>query len=423
MNYTPTSDIGWIDFSKEHEGEVMKVLEMTQEAGTVDELGIGVVRNAFSDAMFPGTTTIMTRAKYYLMVPRILHSYIHHTSAKEDAFEYLRKAENELMMTLAEKESFEEKKGIIGISVAKLNKDLPERKHKELVRKPSAIYWSGIKSFGIYRGDYSLAVLLDKINRKQKNESDLLHYQAAEGERKEDKNENSDHSKYEFDLPDYSKNWKENIDIKLSADEANFLKNKIIDKHSDSLLAYLLKHPQAGSEFLQLKEFADICKASFFGNLSKQNQQIILTARNFWTLLYGAHIRYNIMLHQRHGSEKRRDECIKEWDNWLQVLIDFDWPSFDMEFLWNVVIGQKAQMNPKTKTFINNWIEAVQQKNYDTKKMDILVENQEKWNKKSRSKLNLNHEGVYEKWVGIRNLDYRFSNVKIIVSDILLKSK
>ncbi|MEX2417466.1 MAG: DUF6361 family protein [Actinomycetota bacterium] len=35
---------------------------MFREEGSVDEIGVGVIRDAFADMFFPGTSTIQTRA-------------------------------------------------------------------------------------------------------------------------------------------------------------------------------------------------------------------------------------------------------------------------------------------------------------------------------------------------------------------------
>ena len=61
-------EIGWIDFSEKDRKRAIDVLHLLNE-GAVDELGIGVVRDAFADYFFPGTSTIMTRAKYFLIIP------------------------------------------------------------------------------------------------------------------------------------------------------------------------------------------------------------------------------------------------------------------------------------------------------------------------------------------------------------------
>jgi len=64
------SAIGWVDFSSEHREKVKSVIDLLSTPGVVDELGIGVIRDSFSDSLFPGISTIQTRAKYFLTVPR-----------------------------------------------------------------------------------------------------------------------------------------------------------------------------------------------------------------------------------------------------------------------------------------------------------------------------------------------------------------
>ena len=63
------AQIGWIDFSPDHRDRVAAVLDMLKPEGVVDELGIGSIRDAFADQMFPGISTIQTRAKYFFIVP------------------------------------------------------------------------------------------------------------------------------------------------------------------------------------------------------------------------------------------------------------------------------------------------------------------------------------------------------------------
>ena len=61
--------LGWIDFSKTERNKVLSVLDLLSEAGTLDELGIAPVRDGFANLFFPGTSTIQTRAKYFMIVP------------------------------------------------------------------------------------------------------------------------------------------------------------------------------------------------------------------------------------------------------------------------------------------------------------------------------------------------------------------
>ncbi len=54
------SKLGWVDFSSLERDRVSQVLSILQEKGTLDELGIGQIRDAFADKLFPGISTIQT---------------------------------------------------------------------------------------------------------------------------------------------------------------------------------------------------------------------------------------------------------------------------------------------------------------------------------------------------------------------------
>ena len=63
------SSISWLDYSDGDRRRMLDVVDLFRERDTRDELGLGSVRDAFADAFFPGTSTIMTRARYFLLVP------------------------------------------------------------------------------------------------------------------------------------------------------------------------------------------------------------------------------------------------------------------------------------------------------------------------------------------------------------------
>jgi len=57
--------IGWVDFSERDRRTALDVIQMGAQQGTVDELGTGIISEAFSNYFFPGTSTIQTKAKYF----------------------------------------------------------------------------------------------------------------------------------------------------------------------------------------------------------------------------------------------------------------------------------------------------------------------------------------------------------------------
>src|SRR3954447_6101022 len=65
------SVLAWLDHDEAERRRMQEVIELFRERDTVDELGIGSVRDAFSNLLFPGTSVLHTRARYLLFVPWI----------------------------------------------------------------------------------------------------------------------------------------------------------------------------------------------------------------------------------------------------------------------------------------------------------------------------------------------------------------
>jgi hypothetical protein len=60
-----------VDFDSDQKEKMAEVIRLFSEQGVRDELGFGTVRDVIADKLFPGTSTIQTRAKYFLFVPYI----------------------------------------------------------------------------------------------------------------------------------------------------------------------------------------------------------------------------------------------------------------------------------------------------------------------------------------------------------------
>ena len=146
--------LGWIDFSKTERDKVVSVLDLLSEQGVLDELGIAQIRDGFANLFFPGTTTIQTRAKYFLMVPYIFKSL---ESNPTKDYSKLKKELNDLerncAVTLLEKNPDES--GVIGKRSISQN--------KWVQRPPSNIYWAGLKTYRIFHSDVSIDQYLNTI--------------------------------------------------------------------------------------------------------------------------------------------------------------------------------------------------------------------------------------------------------------------
>ena len=64
-----TSAFAWLDYSDGERRRMLEVIDLFREKGTLDELGIGSIRDTFANHLFPAISTIESRARYFLFVP------------------------------------------------------------------------------------------------------------------------------------------------------------------------------------------------------------------------------------------------------------------------------------------------------------------------------------------------------------------
>jgi hypothetical protein len=413
--YEPRSGLGWIHFSDTDRQKVMQVLDLLKPQGTVDELGVGVVRDALADELFPGMTTLMTRAKYFILVPRMIQEFIRERPTGIGAAEFLRLQENWAMNELGRVHEYKDTARVIGVTFAKRNRDLPKKRWQELARKPSEMYWNGVRTYGIYTGQLSLANQLDQLDRRPGRS--LSGFNGAE-ETGDDQDTELDEHRQLFRLPD-KQAWRTDLRMDLTPSEAEFLHERITNTHGDRLIGLVLKNPEWRAQFSRGKSFSQLCDMPFVRSLPSKVRSALYIARHFWTIMEGAHIRYNILLQRHAGSPEGRQEREADWLEWATAMRRFDWAGYNEQDLWAIVV-RNGRLPGRTSEFIRLWTELVRDQITDTEKMDDLVATQEQRNKGKRSKLLSDiNEGIrYTGWVGIGGMDYRFGQVRNIVEDI-----
>ena len=143
--------LGWVDFSKEDREKVLDVMNLLQEQGAVDEIGIGLIRDAFANMFFPGTSTVQTIAKYFLIVPYVLKEATEGQYGNDMARILRRIDQEEKDCGIRLMQNCPTEEGIIGRRV------LPKG---WVARKPSNIYWNGIRTYGICTQDLTIPELL-----------------------------------------------------------------------------------------------------------------------------------------------------------------------------------------------------------------------------------------------------------------------
>ena len=54
--------LGWVDYSRQERETIKELLKVLGESSSLDELGVGIVRDSISDLLYPGTSVLHTRA-------------------------------------------------------------------------------------------------------------------------------------------------------------------------------------------------------------------------------------------------------------------------------------------------------------------------------------------------------------------------
>jgi len=417
-----SSTLGWIDFSSEHRDRVKTILDLLASPGVVDELGIGIIRDAFADYLFPGISTLQTRAKYFIIVPRILKDYeqLPTTQRRRWSLEqYLNDQEKKCRIRLVQKYGKKETLGIIGVSFG-------IRIDREVQRQPSSIYWNGLREFGIVRTDLSLAEFCRKHSDDHRSLGMVL--EGTSEERGDDVDADETTPGPLSQLPK-DEDWINRLAITLSEQEGDYLHRQIAATQPDSLLGHIFRDTRALKEFLALRKnatFDEMASLPFITRLANSHQLIdsrlaacVRQAKLFWDIFHGAHIRYNCILQDRFGETSRKDEVDAEWADWRKSMRSFRWKEWDTHRLWEFVLAHRSNVKPWTRRFIEEWISLSNTLPTDSSKFNEVVTKQEERNKQTRARLRPDNEDEQVgKWIGIRTLDYRLPQAIRIADDI-----
>ena len=185
---------------------MLEVVDLFKEEGTVDELGIGSIRDALADSLFPGTSVLHTRLRYVLFIPWLMQRAAHKPSPSEMSTEF-RALEYRLINSLL---AGGERLGVIG-NTARTN----------LKRMPSGMYWAALGSWQIRQGDFSA----EGYFRRQ-HDYRQLSSRAVKADDPEAR-ELLPSSGLDSHVPNAPEDWLKAVDFQLTGDEELYLSDQI----------------------------------------------------------------------------------------------------------------------------------------------------------------------------------------------------
>ncbi|MFI2294470.1 DUF6361 family protein [Isoptericola sp. NPDC019571] len=409
------SGVAWLSFDAEQQRRTQLMLAALSSQGTVDELGLGIIRDLIARALHPGLTVLHRRAKYLLFIPRD-YQHLPATSVEKMLAEG-RRAEARRMKALVDHyrghpndgDDF----GIIGRRQGELTQQLP-----------SAMYWSLLRQLEILREPGSLA---DYCRRRV----DAARHHAARSVLHEEG------EVIEADTGPWAELPEEDLDgFALSRDEAEWLQLRFLaSEHRSgdrrSLVSWLLdptrdvwwtdvrnpwEHPDRD------KFPADTAKAMYLG-------------RDLDQFIHSARITYNYLCAMgRPDQSEKRDELIAKYEAAMD-----DWrASFDEQHFTSTRLTELDAWARKSLTaarvpaaahqrwdftyaFLRRWLTAVITTSNVLKSSAAaaVLKDRETWLKQGRARLG--NPELLRAWAGDSgyfHLDYNWSIAMLICGDI-----
>ncbi|MGE5572098.1 MAG: DUF6361 family protein, partial [Bacteroidota bacterium] len=371
------------------------------------------VRDALAELLFPGTSTIQTRARYFLFVPWIylkLEAKIERSQVPpNEVADRARREEVALIDALAESD---DTNGVIGIQA-----------RASLKRLPSNVYWQGlgrwrIRLFPGSQEQYhrSLNGFYDRMRRIARDDEGT----PLGGPMRPN---------WHPGLPPAPPGFPRKASFQLAKAEADYVRSRIMTQVPGTLLALLVdgvgpptqvvfpwEHPQVQDFPARIKEQLD-------------------HARNFSEAIHGAALLYNLMLAELSGQEELMEEYRARLSEWSTLIAERREPlaNWDRRRFWSIVISSGARVAPATRLFIDTWLDLTLSGDRvrggpvrdisrvaDSERARSLIRDRETLLKRDQARLT--NRRALELWngaAGTAQLSYRWPVAQTIVADIL----
>jgi hypothetical protein len=315
-------------------------LELFTESETRDELGIGAIRDAIADQLFPGTSVIQTRLRYMLLVPWLFIEIEEHREPAAKFSAVARRSE----LDLGQKLAAAAERGVFGRSAG-----------EQLKRLPSSVYWAGLGTWGlrVFRGaqqEYFRqidSIYSSRDRRRRKDDGDWLD-------------------------PDRGMTWHptlkllkpvdfpEAADLQMRADESRFIREQWKKLHPKSLLAWLAFDEPSLS--LQSRAVAPWLhpRVAVFPDAMRT---LVEHGRHFSDLVAGAARLYNLHLSEVDRRSERVESYQEQVQEWSANYAASGLAKWDLAAFWGRVVDQRHSISFRTQRFVEEWLAIVREAN------------------------------------------------------------
>jgi len=268
---------------------MLDTLASLDEPETVDELGLGTVRDTLADLMFPGTSTVQTRPIYFLVVPWLYRELEQKRVSSAEIAGKARSAELKLIDVFRKGS---DETGLIGREAG-----------PRLKRLPSNIYWNGLHELGILRYQGSQPDYHRSLDR--------WHARGRESFRDDDGNVVvGAPANWDPNLPAPPRGFPGEASLELRRKDAHYLRDRV--RQRGTVWRWLVDQPTPWTEVEFLWHHPRI--ADLPGNL----RELVGHAQTFSEVMHGSALLYNLILAQ--GCAKRNLRHAEKVDAYREAL-------------------------------------------------------------------------------------------------------
>ncbi|MBB1032615.1 hypothetical protein G6027_17400 [Dietzia sp. SLG310A2-38A2] len=388
------SQIAWLDASSEEQRRMRDIIKLFSEREARDELGIGTIRDAMSDMLFPGTSTLHTRARYLLFVP---WSFMEATGQR-NPMGAADRSERTLITAL---KSAVDNGGRFGAQAG-----------TDLKNMPSEIYWAALGRYGI------------RMDPVATRECVLGDNEAGRGRSADDSAETP--APWHGSIPGAPEGFPGSVPsgFTLTREEAEWLRERMLTAAPGTLLEHYIHHsPTAGSEFA----WDDPAVTA----ISSELETSVGHARAFSAVIHGAQLLYNLMLAEQYrdaghsGQEGLSEHYRGEMGIWAENLpneVDLD--RWDLHDMIGLAEAQRSRPVPfLTVQFVERWTEQLRQHSPESvgdldSARSLIVEREQRMKRKNGR---LNSDMHLASWggaAGASRLTFRWRNVQRLLGDL-----
>lgn len=289
--------LGWVDYSREERETIKELLKVLGESGSLDELGVGIVRDSISDLLYPGTSVLHTRAKYYILIPELFKKAMKSGLTTSSEVRNLINTDQDriarALRRAIDEETGTKAAGIIG-----------GRSDRGVKMKPTRIYWNALRTTEILcNSDMSFDDACSAVagyNRKTQNI--VIKYESENDGGDADDVGAGNFALFTAPYKERIEDYLENPTLHLRKDEADYLRTQFlhVPVMKNTLMEYCLK-TKTSYQGVAL----DDIPTEGMPEVLAHNLELATEFANF---IYGAYIVYNLLFIENGGEYATAEE-------------------------------------------------------------------------------------------------------------------